>query len=248
MQRQQQIQETEMPSVPSASTLGVAALAVVIGASSASAATHVFRLSDHPDGNAAPPTYGLRLDNLFSAHGVGPSGITTFSFVNVLLTVNDDTAMGGGIDINISGLIYGGVDAGASYGFGEGFYTVDFNYIMGVQPDGDGWRTSPVSASNSGVVTSLGNGDVAAGEQFFFYEKVSGGMPMQFVPDGHRLAGDNSTWVGRGWHTYDPQGGAGPGGSQDWLFVGHLVPAPAPLALGAAGLAGVMTLGRRRRA
>ncbi|TVQ32265.1 MAG: hypothetical protein EA376_06350 [Phycisphaeraceae bacterium] len=237
-----------MPFVRSASALGVACVAVAVGASAASAATHIFRLSDHPDGNAAPPTYGLRLDNMFSAHGAGPSGITTFSFVDVLLTVNDETAMGGGIDINISGLIYGGVDTGASYGFGEGFYTVDFNYIMGVQPDGDGWKTNPVSATNSGVVTALGNADVAAGEQFFFYEKVSGGMSMRFVPDGHRLSGDNSTWVGRGWHTYDPQGGAAGGGSQDWLFVGHLVPAPAPFALCAAGLTGVMILGRRRRA
>ncbi|MFG0275633.1 MAG: hypothetical protein ACF8QF_11295, partial [Phycisphaerales bacterium] len=68
---------------------------------------------------------------------------------------------------------------------------------------------------------------------------------FKFLPDGHRLSGDNSTWVGRGWlYATDDNGDRIGNTPQDWLFTGEAVPLPSGAALGLAGLAG---LGIRRR-
>ena len=239
--------------------------ALVLGTGFAQAGTVVttFRLGDHPAGNAAEPFYGLRLDNLFEvapnagtgAVGMGANGgVTSFSFsesrpddTSVKLTVTDSTMDGGGITLNIAGRAYGGEDDGSGYGFGEGFYNIDFTYGFNVLEGDGGWMIDPQSASNLGTITAEGNGDVDAGATWTFYEQVITSNPFLFVPDGHRLGAGGtdagSSFVGRGWVTYN-EDGSNFRGVQDWLFV--VVPTPSA-ALAAIPMLGMIGLRRRRR-
>ena len=228
------------------SSAALAALAVVSFGAAAQAGTHKFDLSDHPDGNASPPGYGLRLDHLFDGRAGASGGTTTFSFepFNVSLIVNDDDP--GMISINIVGTVYGGEDSGSGYGYGEGAYAVDFTYAFNVVEDGTGWRVTPANAGNNGTLTSLGNADVAAGETFSFFDFDS--TSFLFLQDDHRLGGHSEAgmgyWVGRGWLTLDEEGdNRRP--TKDWLFIGKVVPAPTGVAMGAVGL--VALCARRRR-
>jgi len=203
----------------------------------------VFNLSDHPDGNVADPTYGLRLDNLFQDAGMG--GATTFSFDVVgdtTMTVTDDG--GSGITIDIVGTVYGGVDGGSDYAFAEGAYSLVYSYVVNVMADGTGWVVTDEGAGNGGTLTSLGNADIPMGTVYSFEGFTSDDGPIfKFLEDDHRLggyAGFDDAWVGRGWHRVD-----GVSGTQDFLFVGRLVPSPgAAMALACGGLFGAS---RRRR-
>ena len=221
---------------------GALVLAMATSAQAAKVVT-VYQLMSHPDGTAAPPTYGLRLDNLYlqtptsgsASNTVG--GTTTFGFVDVKLTVTEDT-VSGDISININGDVNGGVDIGGGYGYGAGDYTINFDYDFNVQASGGGWLVSPQDAGNQGTITAgAGITDIDQGTTWTFYEEEGTGNPFKFVPDGHRLTGDDSTFVGRGWVTYD-SGGTGVGGAQDWLFKAPvdpeitLVPVPAAAWMG----------------
>ncbi|MEM9066024.1 MAG: hypothetical protein AAGB51_11095 [Planctomycetota bacterium] len=228
-----------------------------LSATSADAQIFSINLANHPDANQNPPPYGLRLDDLFLqtaevgglASGVG--GVTTFSFDpadggNVLLEVFD---IGGNLEINISGTVYGGVDTGSAYGFGEGLYDLDFRYIVDVTEvlgaDG-GWVADPGSVASQGTITAQGNADVAAGTSWRFYQQLSGSLaPFSFLRDEHRLGGFPSVasldpFVGRGWVTFDPAG-ADSSGTQDFIFLA--IPTPGSLAV----LAGAGLLATRRR-
>jgi hypothetical protein len=224
--------------------LRAAAVAAAAGlAASPAGAQLVFTLQDHPGAMQAPPSYGLRLDNLFTAIG-GPLGFTTFSFdhfANTTLTVGP----GPNPTITIAGTVYGGVDDGSDYGFGEGAYALQFTYATGVSPSGSGWTASE-APSNSGSLTALAdNNGVPMGTVFPLTDKNDPATSLSFLmlQDGHRLTpeqiqGMGDPWVGRGWLM--TQGTTG-GGTTDWLFVA--VPAPGT-ALAACGLG---VLGARRR-
>lgn len=224
----------------------------------------VYRLSDHPDANSAPPGYGLRLDGLFNGMaGAGTFATTTFSFDtfgDVTLTVNQ---VGSNYNISIAGTVFGGVDTGVGYGFGAGSYTLAFDYTVNVDPMGTGWFvSSPSDGANNGTLTAgAGIAGIAAGTVFNFYESNSMANPFKFLQDDHRLstaAGGSANypqagqdlWVGRGWMTFNPDGspmsGAGGTGFQDWLFTGTIVPLPTPVSLAGAGLLGLVGMRRRR--
>ncbi|MCA9292820.1 MAG: hypothetical protein KDA20_03305 [Phycisphaerales bacterium] len=204
-----------------------------------------YQLFDHPDGDVNPPPYGLRFDNIFVPQG-GPSGIASFSMDNVgdtTLSVFDDG--GGSYRIQIAGTLYGGVDAGSTYGYGEGLYDLFFEYAANVAPSGTGWVVDPSSALNAGTLTSQGNADVPSGYVFTFEDKSQpSGESFLFLQDDHRLQGHpqegQGFWVGRGW----VMGAQYPMGTQDFLFIAEKIPAPGAMSvLGFAGLAAV----RRRR-
>lgn len=240
--------------------LGAAAIvASTVFASSAQAETLVYQLFNHPDGNAAPPQYGLRLDNLF-----GGGNTVHFSFdpadgASVFLTVTDS---GGTITINIAGTVFGGHDnGGATYAAANaGFWDLDFSYTLYVAGDGtNGWSVSPQSNTNQGSLTALDNGGGVGGlwdfgASFDFFEQVGTNNPFIFAPDDHRLltstggsmdypeAGD--TFVGRGWLSYDSSG-SGVSDTQDWLFIGQLVPLPPAAWMAGIGLIGIAALRRR---
>lgn len=227
--------------------LKAAALAAAAGLATAgpAAAQLVFTLQDHPGAMQAPPSYGLRLDNLFTSIG-GPLGFTTFSFDhfgNTTLTVMPGPTP----TITIAGTVYGGVDEGTGYGFGEGAYALQFTYAMGVSPSGTGWTASEAPV-NSGSLTALGdNNGVPMGTVFPLTDKNEpvSGLSFLMLQDGHRLTpeqvqGMGDPWVGRGWLM--TQGTTG-GGTTDWLFLA--VPAPGT-ALGACAAAGMLAARRRR--
>ncbi|NOR40279.1 MAG: hypothetical protein GQ537_03625, partial [Gammaproteobacteria bacterium] len=101
-----------------------------------------YTLNNHPDGGAASPYYGLRLDGLFG----NTSDEVTFDF--------DDTANGSDMSmvytassIHIFGNAWGGVDGGSSY-VNPTLWAIDFTYDMGVAVNGMGVKVSGPDFSN----------------------------------------------------------------------------------------------------
>lgn len=193
-----------------------------------------FKLGDHPDGNQNPPPYGLRLDNV-----MGP-GVSTFSIGyhdNTVLSVYDD---GGTISINIQGTLFGGlIDNSGGY-VSAADYTIDFTYSLNVSDEGNGWEVNTFDSANAGSLVNM-----TTLESTTLYGKDNAeGLVFSFLADGHRLSGDNSSWVGRGWVTDKSDGEAAGSGSQDWLFTASTIPAPGALAL--LGLGGMVSVRRRR--
>ncbi len=203
------------------------------GIAAATPTISVFDLSNHPDGNAAPPSYGLRIDGM-----MGGGTTVVFSFVDVQLTVTDNTMDGGDITMRIQGMVEGGEVSGNAFADPE-MYNLDFSYLANVETFSGGWRVLGTNnALNVGSIAPVG-GD----PEDVFTVTDNDNNSFIFAPDGHRIAGDNSSWVGRGWLTTDPNGINSPG-TQDWLFVGALVPAPGSAALLALG--GIAAIKRRR--
>ena len=223
--------------------LRTALCVAVVGAASsvASAATTTYKLSDHPDGSTAPPTYGLRLDGLFT----GGSQDTTFSFdttAGVFLTV---TESGGSLEINISGVVQLVEGFGALAG--DGLFQVDYTYRENVNAVSNGWMVSPDDPDNYGTISSIDAAGDFSGMSFDLAEDTMDGNSFKFLADGHRLSGDNSSWVGRGWlFAKDANGDRIGSKPQDWLFTADLVAVPAPTAA-SLGLAGLVGVGARRR-
>ena len=238
--------------------IGAAAIvASTVFASSVQAETLVYQLFNHPDGNAQPPQYGLRLDDLF-----GGGNTVHFSFdpadgASVFLTVTDS---GGSITIDIQGTVFGGHDTGTAYSSSDsGLWDINFSYTFNVSVISAGWEVSPQNELNAGSITALDNGGGLgglwdSGDSFDFFEQTGTGNPFIFAPDDHRLltltggsmnypeAGD--FLVGRGWLTYNSDG-SGVGDTQDWLFIGQLIPLPPGVWMAGIGLIGVVTLRRR---
>lgn len=220
-----------------------AALACAIGlsgtASGAIISQGLYSLHNHPDGNANPPPYGLKLAELYD---ITPNHDDfTFDFddprssMSMIVTANT---------IRIFGVVWGGRDTGTSYALEPttGLYTVDFLYDVGVVPvagDDDLGVLQAASHQNHGIITSPLNDVIALVDE-------AGGHPYGFrLGDedndlGHRGFAGISGW---GWLTHGPNPNNHIADS-DWLFTAVLVPTPGAISL-AMG-AGAMLLRRRR--
>lgn len=195
----------------------IIAIGVLLGAPAMPlhAATVTYILGDHEDaalyaGGAGDP-YGLRYDDFTPPAGDGPTfsvagnlggsgGVTTLSW--------DDLNLAAGA--LISGTMWNNQASET--------WTVAYT-LTGVASDGNG-----------GITATGGNGSMTNGIDTVILtgkQDVSGDAFI-FAADGHRLAGDSTSFVGRGWL----EGG----GIDDWLVVAVPVPAAVWLFGSALGL------------
>lgn len=218
----------------------VCALAVALGAGHAHGGLILgpgtYRLADHPDANHAPPTYGLRLDELINV--TAGHDVFTFSFDHAESDMRLDITQVGTDEysVHIYGTAYGGLIDGDEYDpVLAGVADIDFVYMI-AHPDGtdDDLIVTTPNFTNTGTIIfdsmAIDLFDRANAEGYTFQLGDEGG-------EGHRGFDGVSGW---GWldhgtagvHIY----------SSDWLFT--VVPAPGSAALLSLAVA---IVGRRTR-
>jgi len=222
-----------------------AAVAAVLGGIAAHASAIIpvglYDLENHPDGNAADPTYGLRLDELVDVNA-GSKDIFTFDFNHPSSQVR---LQYDGAAIRISGPAYGGLDIGSEYSPDPsltGVYMIDFTYSVGVgvAPGDDDLIVIANMADNTGSITTPG-GDVIG-----LWDKPRDGFNFRLGNEdndmGHRGFDGISGW---GWLNHsDPNVHVK---ASDWLFVLNPTIVPAPASAMLAGLGFAALAPRRRR-
>lgn len=194
---------------------------------------NTFDLFDHPSGAIDPQAYGLRLD------GLGIEDPMTFSFgdsqANSTMTL-EVVDTGSSIEIRMSGTVTGNTATG-----GTDFGTFALNVTYVVDAVANGWEDND---ANAGTIIGTLEGDFGSGNQIVdLFPKSNGSDAFYFLADGHRISGDNSTWVGRGWLLPNNQ----MGNTNDFLFQAALVPLPAAAWGGLAMLGGIAAARRLRK-
>jgi hypothetical protein len=222
--------------------LAAFAVAAAMSAGPAATATPLllmpgtYRLHDHPDGELAPPTYGLRLDELYNV----ASGTDRFAFsfdhpgADVRLTLTLVSASNW--TISIFGTAFGGRIVNHQFDpANSGFAEIDFTYHMAhFVPGDDDLIVDTPTGANTGTITFRGTTyglfDKANDEDYTFR------LGNEDDDQGHREFDGISGW---GW-VVPTVSGAHVG---DFIFTVE-IPGPGGVAmLGAAGFLG----GRRRR-
>ncbi len=175
-----------------------------------------YRLANHPDGNAASPHYGLRLDELFDVTP-GAADIFTFDFEAPGTAVFLDYD---GASIRIFGRAFGGRDVGSSYDPAyKGYIDIDFTYtvVAGAPGDDDLIVVTP-NGTNSGTVTWVNTGEIIP-----IYDYAGNfGYTFRFGNEdndnGHRGFDGLSGW---GWLNHRDPAVHRP--SSDWIFTARPV-------------------------
>ena len=232
--------------VSAASVIG--AFTLLSSASALDINAGTYELGNHPDGNAAPPGYGLRTDELVDV--TANNDVFTFDFEddasNMQLTY-DDVAN----TIRIFGTAFGGLDTGTGYHADwSGTWSIDVTYsnVTLAEEDDDLWHID-------NPPTFIGSLSLIAGGEKITETHTT---PTNLFTDAEeavvfRLGDDKDNNGHRGhdgisgWGDLQrirDQAAFGDGGY--WLFTMSTtpVPAPAPTALMATG---VFAMGIRRR-
>lgn len=193
-----------------------------------------YLLHNHPDGDVVPPSYGMRLDGLYS----GSPAEFTLDFDDPMSNMHMDVTA---TSIHIYGVAYGGRDIGGSYAAEAttGVYTVDFLYNVGVgmvPGDDDMYVVAPMGSNFGSLLTPTGD-LLGLADKPDAYNFRLGDEDDDL---GHRGFAGISGW---GWFTIDS--GRPNTGAVDFLFTAELVPAPGAVSL--LGMGGVLAGTRRRR-
>ncbi len=182
-----------------------------------------YRLGNHPDGNAASPFYGLRLDGLLTGNA---NDIFTFDFEHadsdVQMTVDGST-------IHISGTAFGGLDTGNGYDPAEsGLWQLDFTYnnVDLLAGDDDLHVDDAHAGSNTGTIAQL-----YGAKQSFDLEDYAGSHSYSFqLGDEANDAGHRGFNGVSGWGWLNHSGAAGHLSASDWLFTATRLPVhPCPV-------------------
>ncbi len=227
-------------------TFALAALLCVGAAEAGTLDFGTYTLHNHPDGNAATPYYGLRLDGLLDRNG---SSVVTFDFdasdQGAAMFMDYDAS-----GIRIHGQAWGGSVSNNAYD-APVLWTIDFTYSTPVSTVADGGVDDLVvideSPANGGTISSsLGTWDLVAYAGSFGYVFQFGDE----AGDGHRGFDGLSGW---GWLNHYQQGITDPDvhlSASDWLFTAEpaVVPIPAPLWLFGSALFSFVMLRRREQA
>ncbi len=173
----------------------------------------LYRLGNHPIGGHQPPSYGLRLDDLFD---VNPGQQDRFSFdfeaPGTAMFLQYD-----GSEIRIFGRAYGGLDVGDDWDPAwTSFVDIDFTYttIVGQSPGDDDLIVTPGMMRNAGTITWAETGEVIP---FYDYEGDND-FTFRFGNEdddmGHRHYDGLSGW---GWLSHHMPEAYMP--AADWLFI-----------------------------
>ena len=226
-------------------TLGLALLAVP-----AQADTITYTLRNNPDGNQAPPEYGLRIDGLTDADS-SREWLFDFEAAGSNMRLDWDTVTN---DIHIYGTTFGGEQDGSGYVAGStALWAVDFSYSgsNAVSPGGsvDGVRFNGSPTVMGSITNNTTNDEYLltdwpnSGNSFNFTDETY----KNYTPTGGELNGWG--WLGL---VTGIDGAGAPTSyyhttSQDWLFIGTPVPEPTSMALFALGAGGLAIVRRRRK-
>lgn len=219
-----------------------------MGASGAILPYGTYQLGNHPDGNIAPPQYGLRLDGLFNA--TAQTDRFTFDFDHALSHMVMSITNNGSADIiTITGQSWGGRDVGSAHANDSwlGVYQISFQYTIGVTPmaSDDDWRVA-----GSAQMQNFGQIIAPGGQQANLTDKSDGSQTFRVGDENNDLGHRRSDGLISGWGWLAIQQSDGSyvrspeGGSDDWLFT-VVVPTPLPGFLALAGLGGLAAIRRR---
>lgn len=213
--------------------------------SAASITPGIYQLHNHPDGDANPPPYGMRLDELYNVSGGNDIFTLNFDHPQSNLTLVFD----GVSTITITGVAFGGLDGGGAYVNDNhlGLYQLDFVYNIGVglaAGDDDLIVIPGANMQNFGSITALNPANPTFGVAKTLFDVRDGNYSFRFGDEdndaGHRGYAGISGW---GWVGFN--GNAHPGSADDFLFTAELIPEPASAMLVLMGLGAVVI--RRRR-